>query len=397
MRCAFWGKAAVLSALFGNAVLAAVVLVVLPLRAAKAEGGCIGDCSGDSQVTVNELISMVNVALGSVTLSACPAGDANGDQTVSINEIITGVNNALNGCVASATPTPTPTGGTTASYVGDYYGTAPLGSLAVRFHVEANGAASGFLDFLGSSGAGAADGEGRAADVLASTPASGQANLTTGDYQLSGDYFGSAFQITGRLPSAPAATGTLSVAIFDTTYTGTLSAGTAPPTPTPTPTPGCDSADLQMSFSGVSANFNGNASSFVVTRMNTATEGPAPDYIAGLHETYNSQFNGSACTEARNIQVSIFGVLGGLAAGQSFGISQGGDGPVAIVYYGQEGPGGDSVWSSSSGTVFIDAVNGSMISMRIVGAVMDQPAGAAAGRFTLDVSGHVNNFTRPQV
>lgn len=377
---------------WGRIALVAIVLLIVALRPAAAVQVCVGDCSADRQVTVNELIAMVNVALGSSAVSACIAGDADGDGTISINEIITGVNNALNGCGMS--PTPTPTQGGNGSYVGDYHGTDSLGSIAVRFHVNANGSANGFLDFLGAGAATAVREEGAAADVVFSTPANGQANLTTGDYQLSGTNAGSPFQISGQLPNAPDATGTFSVTLFGTTYAGTLLAGMAPPPPptrTPTPTPGCDTADLQMSFSGVSGDFNGTASDFVVTRMNTAIEQPAPDYIAGLHETYNSLFNGTACMQQRNIQISIFGVLGGLAAGQSFNL-----GTQAIVYYGQESAAGDSVWSSSAGTVSIDAVNGSVVTMRVVGAAMTEPAGAATGRFTLEVSGHVNNFARQQ-
>lgn len=60
--------------------------------------GCVGDCSGDLVVTVDEILTMVNIALGSVPVSACVAGDANGDQLITVDEILTAVNNALNGC-----------------------------------------------------------------------------------------------------------------------------------------------------------------------------------------------------------------------------------------------------------------------------------------------------------
>lgn len=65
-------------------------------------GSCTGDCSGDGEVTVNELITMVNIALGTSPVSTCPPGDANGDGEITINEIIAGVNNALNGCAPPA-------------------------------------------------------------------------------------------------------------------------------------------------------------------------------------------------------------------------------------------------------------------------------------------------------
>jgi hypothetical protein len=366
-------------------VLVASALVALALSSAVAAQVCVGDCSRDGEVTVNELIAMVNVALGAVEVSACTSGDTNSDGAISINEIITGVNNALNGC--TATPTPTPTGGPR-SYVGDYHGTAA--NYGVRFHVAADGAADGFLDFLGAASVVAR--AAGAADVLVSYAASGQANLATGAYQLGGNFFGNDFAFTGQLPDSPSATGTLSVTVFGTTSQGTLSAGTGP---TATPTPGCDSANLQMTFSGVSADFNGTASDFAVARMHTAVEQVAPDYIAGLHEAYNSTFNGSECTQPRNIQIEIFEVLGGLAAGQSIPVSLGGStGAGALVSYGQEAPGGDSVWSASAGTVFVDAVNGSVVTLRVVGAAMTEAAGAATGRFTLDVSGQVNTFLR---
>jgi hypothetical protein len=66
---------------------------------------CVGDCDGDDQVVINELITMVNLALdlGTTSLSACVAGDANGDGVITIDEIIRAVNYALTACPAAAT------------------------------------------------------------------------------------------------------------------------------------------------------------------------------------------------------------------------------------------------------------------------------------------------------
>ena len=61
-------------------------------------GACGGDCSGDGAVTVNELITMVNIALGTSPVSACFAGDANADGEITVNEIVVGVNHALSAC-----------------------------------------------------------------------------------------------------------------------------------------------------------------------------------------------------------------------------------------------------------------------------------------------------------
>jgi hypothetical protein len=367
------------------------VAAVVWCAASPARAACVGDCGDDGEVTVDELITMVNIDLGSVAVSACLAGDADGDGSIAINEIITGVNNALNGCSTSPTPTPTPPAG---SYVGDYYGFTASGQYGVRFHVDADGSADGFIDFIRPE---AAASRWQAEIVDASYPASGDANLTTGAYQLSGSFFGTEFGFSGQLPTSPDASGTLTVSIFGTALEGTLSSGSGP---TPTPTPGCDSADLQVTLSNTSGSFNGIASTFTVQRMVVALEQPAPSYIAGLHEVFNSTFNGTECTQAgerlRNIQILTVEVPGGLAAGQSFpvALSSPDGSPIAVVYYGEEGSGGDRVWSASAGTLFVDAVNGSVVTLRVVGAAMTQTAGAAAGSFTLDVSGAVNDFAR---
>jgi hypothetical protein len=59
---------------------------------------CTGDCGNDGTVTVDEILTMVNIALGNAQVSDCNAGDVNGDGEVTIDEILTAVNNALNGC-----------------------------------------------------------------------------------------------------------------------------------------------------------------------------------------------------------------------------------------------------------------------------------------------------------
>lgn len=59
---------------------------------------CAGDCGGDGTVDIGELITAVNIALGSAPVSSCAAADANGDGAVVVNELIGAVNVALNGC-----------------------------------------------------------------------------------------------------------------------------------------------------------------------------------------------------------------------------------------------------------------------------------------------------------
>lgn len=61
---------------------------------------CVGDCGYDGSVTVDELISSINVALGTSPLGACLTADRGADGEVTMDELLTAVNAALNGCVA---------------------------------------------------------------------------------------------------------------------------------------------------------------------------------------------------------------------------------------------------------------------------------------------------------
>ena len=59
---------------------------------------CVGDCGEDDEVTVEEIITMTNIALGSAELDDCRAGDKSGDGQITVDEILTAVTNALQGC-----------------------------------------------------------------------------------------------------------------------------------------------------------------------------------------------------------------------------------------------------------------------------------------------------------
>jgi len=59
---------------------------------------CGGDCNGDSSVTVDELITGVNVAAGNVGSGSCTAFDLDASGDVTIYELVTAVGNALNDC-----------------------------------------------------------------------------------------------------------------------------------------------------------------------------------------------------------------------------------------------------------------------------------------------------------
>jgi len=49
-------------------------------------------------VTISDLITAVNIALGHLSLSACQSLDADNGGSVSVGEIVAAVNEVLHGC-----------------------------------------------------------------------------------------------------------------------------------------------------------------------------------------------------------------------------------------------------------------------------------------------------------
>ncbi|HSQ00212.1 MAG TPA: hypothetical protein VL049_23570 [Candidatus Dormibacteraeota bacterium] len=72
-------------------------------RPRDAAAQCLGDCDGSGMVTVGELVTGVNIALGSAMVGACAALDANGDGQVQMDELIRAVSYLLDGCPVTAT------------------------------------------------------------------------------------------------------------------------------------------------------------------------------------------------------------------------------------------------------------------------------------------------------
>jgi hypothetical protein len=61
-------------------------------------GPCGGDCDASEEVTIDEIIVGVTIALGQGEVVACPAFDDDGSGRVEVTELVIAVNNALNGC-----------------------------------------------------------------------------------------------------------------------------------------------------------------------------------------------------------------------------------------------------------------------------------------------------------
>jgi hypothetical protein len=62
---------------------------------------CGGDCNGDRRVTIDELVRMVNIALGTSGVSTCLAGDSTRNAAITVDELVGAVNHALDGCPRS--------------------------------------------------------------------------------------------------------------------------------------------------------------------------------------------------------------------------------------------------------------------------------------------------------
>lgn len=59
---------------------------------------CAGDCNGDGEVTVDEIVGAVAIALGQRSADDCAAADTSGDGEVTVEEIVRTIGNALGGC-----------------------------------------------------------------------------------------------------------------------------------------------------------------------------------------------------------------------------------------------------------------------------------------------------------
>lgn len=93
-------------------LVSAVVASIIGMGPWAARGvwaqpaACVGDCDDDNAVTINEIITGVNIALDSLSLDTCPSFDADHDGMVTVNELVVGVNNALGECGSQANRAP---------------------------------------------------------------------------------------------------------------------------------------------------------------------------------------------------------------------------------------------------------------------------------------------------
>jgi hypothetical protein len=95
--------------------LAVAALSAVALLAVHPAAACVGDCNGDGEISIAELITGVRIGVGAAPIEACVAFDANGDHAVGIDELVRAVTAGLHGCPATPTSAITATPSATAT------------------------------------------------------------------------------------------------------------------------------------------------------------------------------------------------------------------------------------------------------------------------------------------
>ena len=86
-----------------STLVASITVGILAAALGAARAGaqaCPGDCNGDAAVTVDEIVTVVNIALGTSPIELCVAADTDGNEQASVDELVTMINLALDGCPA---------------------------------------------------------------------------------------------------------------------------------------------------------------------------------------------------------------------------------------------------------------------------------------------------------
>jgi len=77
-----------------------VVTAALAIAPHAARAACAGDCNGSGGVTIDEVVTLVDIALGTADAAACPQGIVPAGTPVTVALTIQAVNSALVGCTA---------------------------------------------------------------------------------------------------------------------------------------------------------------------------------------------------------------------------------------------------------------------------------------------------------
>lgn len=83
---------------WGPGDLGSRVTRAAPILRNAGQPVCVAHCDEDRQVTVDEVVRAVNIALGHVELAICRPADRDGSGEVTVDELIEGVRRLLYGC-----------------------------------------------------------------------------------------------------------------------------------------------------------------------------------------------------------------------------------------------------------------------------------------------------------
>jgi len=124
------------------AVAGMILSITLVTRAPLRAEPCAGDCDGDGQVSIGELVTLVTLALDQKAGAPCPAWSG---RTPTIADLIAAVHTALVGC-GGAEPTvpagePTPGGSGAVTVRAGSVGVAPGSTVTIPITLERGGVA----------------------------------------------------------------------------------------------------------------------------------------------------------------------------------------------------------------------------------------------------------------
>jgi hypothetical protein len=68
------------------------------LAARQPAAACCGDCNGDGNVTIDELMRGVRITLGLDDMQQCPSFNVREDDRITVDELLRGVAASLDGC-----------------------------------------------------------------------------------------------------------------------------------------------------------------------------------------------------------------------------------------------------------------------------------------------------------
>lgn len=367
---------------------------------------CSGDCSGDGQVTIDEILLEIEIALGSEPAGSCDgSGSGEGGRTT-VDDVVVAVNHATGSCepvatTPTATPTVTPTpppcesNGSAAVFASSATPANGTGEL-LESCVTAENAGGSRDDLTRVSARGTVNGIDFLLQVYFVT-ATGQVDTVSyGWMPFPGipDFFDNlAFCNT---PACVGVTINLATKIIRFRNTALASEGgqsavlngsitlDALPTPmaTPTPTP-CPGGSLTLNFSEVQGTNTSQplpASLILGTAMNfsRAADPPVFAYLSALYDgcpmpfprlTLGFQFSGAP-----------------IQAGTVYPVGSS-QGQLNQIEFREEGFSNFKSWEAQSGSLIVDSVDASHVTLRIVDAHMRPRFIDTQGTFVINAAG----------